>query len=206
MKYDFIEIGTCDFDTEIHNHNGRIGISVDPIKMYLDNLPDIPNVTKVHAAISNYDGTVPIFVPKFPEFIIKQHPWLRGCVSIIQPHKHVIGFCLHNNLLPLESYMYQEQTNVLSVATFVQKYNINEVDYLKIDTEGHDYVIVNAWLDEVEKNNTSLPKKIFYESKDLSDQNELLKLRERLTNKGYKLIFHGQDTEAILVLNEFTYY
>ena len=41
MKYDFIEVGTADFDTEIQNHNGRIGLSVDIIQEYLDNLPNI---------------------------------------------------------------------------------------------------------------------------------------------------------------------
>ena len=76
--------------------------------------------------------------------------------------------------------------------------NINCVTYLKIDTEGHDYIIVNSWLDEYENGNTKLPKKIFYESKDLSDANELAKLRERLVGYGYKLIIHKWDTEAIL--------
>ncbi len=198
MKYDFIEIGTCDFETEIQNHNGRQGISVEPIKHYLDNLPDVPNVIKVNAAISNYDGSVPIYLPKFPPSVYSHSGWLRGCVSIIKPHKHVIDYCHRTNMLPVENYMTEESVNVVSVASFIKKYEISDVDYLKIDTEGHDYIIVNCWLDEVEKNNTKLPKKIFYESKDLSDQGELLKLRERLINKGYKLIFHQYDTEAIL--------
>ena len=37
--YDFIEIGTSDFDTLIEtSNNDTVGISIEPIKYYLDNL------------------------------------------------------------------------------------------------------------------------------------------------------------------------
>ena len=34
MKYDFIEIGTSDFHTLLQTTEGKIGLSVDPIKLY----------------------------------------------------------------------------------------------------------------------------------------------------------------------------
>ena len=41
MHYDFIEIGTSDFDTLIENAKDTdIGLSVDPMQIYLDKLPD----------------------------------------------------------------------------------------------------------------------------------------------------------------------
>jgi hypothetical protein len=44
--YDFIEIGTYD---------------LEPIKFYLDRLPNKKNVTKVNAAISEYNGFIDIY-------------------------------------------------------------------------------------------------------------------------------------------------
>ena len=47
FSYDFIEIGTCDFDTELQRSDGtRRGISVEPVKGYLDALPNIQGVMK----------------------------------------------------------------------------------------------------------------------------------------------------------------
>ena len=40
MIYDFIEIGTCDCDTLIQEcNNTTYGISIEPLKFYLDMLP-----------------------------------------------------------------------------------------------------------------------------------------------------------------------
>ena len=52
IEYDFVEIGTSDFDTLIQASDGTLrGLSVEPIKFYLDNLPDKVLVTKVNCAI-----------------------------------------------------------------------------------------------------------------------------------------------------------
>ena len=61
---DFIEIGTSDFDTEIEKQDGRTGISVEPIKEYLDRLPNNERVIKVHGAISDFDGEMNIYSVK----------------------------------------------------------------------------------------------------------------------------------------------
>ena len=38
MRYDFIEIGTSDFDTLLQESQSEIGLSIEPLKIYLDNL------------------------------------------------------------------------------------------------------------------------------------------------------------------------
>jgi hypothetical protein len=60
--YDFIEVGTANFDTIIEkvDDNTR-GISIEPLKFYLDQLPDKKNVVKVNAALSNKDGFIDIY-------------------------------------------------------------------------------------------------------------------------------------------------
>jgi hypothetical protein len=46
--YDFIEIGTSDFDTEIEKKDNKIGISIEPIKYYLDRVTNKPNCIKLN--------------------------------------------------------------------------------------------------------------------------------------------------------------
>jgi FkbM family methyltransferase len=195
MSYDFIEIGTADFDTEIQVHGNRKGLSIDIIQEYLDNLPVVDNVQKICCGISDKDGTVIAYKPNFPSHF----PWwLRGCVSIIKPHNHVIDFC-RNNGVDYSQYIETRTVPILSVKTFIEKYKINSVVFLKIDTEGHDCVILNAWLDYCIEHPTLLPKRILYESKDLTDPTELERMRIRLKELNYKLEILEYDTNAILI-------
>jgi FkbM family methyltransferase len=194
MKYDFIEIGTAYFDTELQKNDERIGLSIDLIQEYLDMLPNNPNVTKICCAISDKFGEYIVYKPNFPSNFPE---WLSGCVSVLIPHKHVIDFCVNNNI-NYNDYITTRTVNAIPVSELINKYNITSVDYLKIDTEGHDVIILNNWLDFCENNNNLYPKRIFFESKDLTDKNELNKINERLIKLNYKLTFYLYDTEAIL--------
>jgi hypothetical protein len=40
MFYDYIEIGTSDFDTEIQKNDNRTGLSIEAVKYYLEQLPE----------------------------------------------------------------------------------------------------------------------------------------------------------------------
>jgi FkbM family methyltransferase len=195
MKYDFIEIGTADFDTEIQNHNGRIGLSVDIIQEYLDNLPNIENVKKICCGISDTSGEVVSYKPQFPTNFPN---WLRGCVSIINPHKHVIEYCTREGI-DYNNYIIKRNVPIISVSDFVKQYDIEEVEYLKIDTEGHDCVILNAWLDVCATNSHLYPKRILYESKDLTNINDIMNMRTRLISLNYRLNILEYDTEATLI-------
>ncbi len=58
--YYFLEIGTCDqtYNNLASKYPDKLGISVEPIREYLDSLPDNNgNNIKVDYAISDYDGT-----------------------------------------------------------------------------------------------------------------------------------------------------
>ena len=45
MNYNFIEIGTADFDTVIeHATDNIVGLTIEPIKYYIDKLPLKKNV------------------------------------------------------------------------------------------------------------------------------------------------------------------
>jgi hypothetical protein len=68
--------------------------------------------------------------------------------------------------------------------SIVNIYDIKEVEYLKIDTEGHDCVIINNILDS----NILLPKKILFENNILSDKNYVNETLEKLKKYGYSII------------------
>ena len=91
MHYTFVEIGTSDFETLIQScSDSDIGLSIDPLKIYLDKLPNKQNVQKINAAISNSDGTISCYY--VPDDEIEKYGlphWVRGCNSIGQYHKTV---------------------------------------------------------------------------------------------------------------------
>jgi FkbM family methyltransferase len=182
--YDFIEIGTAFFDTEIQKNDGRIGISVDPVKEYIDMLPDVPNVIKECCAISNYDGYIDLFIPivtgKYTE-----HTYIYGCVSV--NHKHPQSF--HFGELETE----KRTVPVMSVSSFISKFNIISVDFLKIDTEGHDCTILHSWLDC-----KVFPNEIFFECKEpLNLPDDKLAITNRLKILGYEIEFLECDIRAL---------
>lgn len=95
---DFLEIGTSDFDTLIQvADDNTIGISVEPIKFYLDNLPSPKNVEKVNAAISITGSSedIPLFF--IPPHIINEKglpKWVRGCNCLGKMHPTIVNFGL----------------------------------------------------------------------------------------------------------------
>jgi len=152
MNYDFIEIGTSDFNTLIQKADDNvIGLSIEPIFEYLQRLPNRKHITKVNCAVSNESGTIEIFF--IPDHIRKENnlpTWMKGTNSVGEPHKTVINYLLKHNL-PLTLVQIQI-VQVYSIKELFEKYNVKSVGYLKIDTEGYDCIIMNSYLDLVEIN------------------------------------------------------
>lgn len=164
MKYDFIEIGTCDYDTLLDSCNSdSIGILVEPVSYYLNNLPNISNVIKLNAAISNIDTITEVYWVS-PDDIIKYNlpKWVRGCNSIFNPHPTVSKLLDDKNINKIYN---RTIVNVLSVNTLIKTFNITHISLLKIDTEGMDCIILNEII-----NNSIFPNKIIFESNSLSNK------------------------------------
>jgi hypothetical protein len=188
MKYDFIEIGTSDFDTLLETTTDKIGISIEPLKYYLDNLPDNDKVIKVNCGISDIDFETDIFWVS-PEDIQKYNlpNWLRGCNSIINPHPTAIKELDKVNL----SQVYKtSKCKCITWTTLVNTYDITSVNLLKIDTEGHDCKIIKNIL----YSNTILPDEILFEYNVLTNENEFKNTMDLLIINGYYEIERGFDT------------
>jgi hypothetical protein len=162
-----VEIGTSDFRTQA----GLVeGIFIEPVKYYFDRLP---KCNKLNIAISNYTGETEVYY--IPLEVIQEQGlpnWLRGCNSINEPHKTVVS-------MGLQKYVKVDKVKVERIADVLK--GIKKIDVLKIDTEGHDTVILNDYLDTVDV----MPKNIIFESNELSSKEDVMKVVDRLKVKGY---------------------
>ena len=182
---DFIEIGTSDFDTEIQNANGRTGLSIEPIKHYLDALPDVESVTKIHAAISDYDGHLNVY-NVHPDLIKKyQLPdWVRGCNSVNTYHPIVLKIAIEKRIDERELFTV-ERVPVMTFSTLIKKHNVRGCRHLKIDTEGHDVVILKSYLECVTRGEFLIVPTIRFEANSLTPTNVVDDMIEKLKTFGY---------------------
>lgn len=139
MKYDFVEIGTSNFDTLIEKaDDNTIGISIDPMKKYLDQLPNPKKCKKINCAVSFDGNELPInfyYIDLETINRLNLKKFLRGCNAIGNYHPMHIQ---HN----LQEHVTIEKVNQKSLVSIFNNYNITEIDYLKIDTEGGDCKIM----------------------------------------------------------------
>lgn len=196
MHYNFIEIGTSDFDTLIQTcEPGTIGLSIEPLKIYLDNLPEVEGVTKLNYAISDFDGEIPVYWID-PETITELNlpDWVRGCNSVNKPHQTVVNLLAD---LDLSDAYRVDSCPCLTWNTLVENHEISSVDLLKIDTEGHDAIILNQIADS---QLTVFPKKIIFEKNELSNQSLLDRSINKLRSLGYKLMTEPTSINQVLSL------
>lgn len=175
-----VEIGVCDFETLAGQ---KPGIFVEPIKTYFDRLPE--NCVKENVAVSNYTGLIDIYY--VPEHVISQHglpDWLRGCNSVNTLHPQ------HRNL-PIE-FIRCETVPVVRIKSLLEKHAVAHIDLLKIDTEGHDTVILHDFLDTC----TIRPKEIVFESNSLTPRHLVADLLERLLRLNYVVKDMGDQCHA----------
>lgn len=167
-----IEIGTSDFNTLAGVENG---IFIEPVTYYFDRLPN--NCVKENVAISNYEGFCKIYY--VDDLTIKKHnapEWLRGCSSINTKHIRLLKYIPEDEIL-------EKEVKVERIKNIINKHSVKKIDFLKIDTEGHDTTILNDFLDTVDIK----PSRIQFENNILSDEIDINNLILRLENIGYRI-------------------
>lgn len=206
--FDWVEIGTSDFDTLASKARpGERGISIEPIRCYLDRVISQANIIKVCAAIGEPANWPDKFADAFylqPEVIEKYKlpQWIRGCNSLYKPHPYLV-----RELTAVgapTSLISSDKVRLLSWKELVDEHDISEITYLKCDTEGHDAIIINQVLDV-----GILPTRIMFESNEHSKKEDVDALIQRLATYGYKVISRGYDTvvekSAVRKLNPYEY-
>lgn len=191
MKYDFIEIGTANFDTLIENATDEtIGISIEPISYYLNQLPNKKNVKKLNLAISTDNEEKEAKIYYVPEQFIYQFrlpSWLSGCNSVNDYHPQ-------HRKLQVEHLVVKEKIKCVPLQKIFEDFDVTELDLLKIDTEGSDCDILLSF-----SNKNILPKKIIFEANILTSPIKIELVLEKFKNLGYKLISDIGDA-TVLVL------
>ena len=201
IKYDFIEVGTSDFHTLIQECSDEsVGLSVEPISKYLDRLPNKPNVSKVNAALSDEDGEIEIYHIPSEEIYNNSLPfWVRGCNSVNKPHdftRNKIGSELYDKIVKID------KVPKISWKKLIKDYNVGSIDYLKIDTEGHEHIILKQYFELCKENPSLYAKKIKFEYNETSNKEVLDEIISGLKN--YKITYFDED--IVLDLNPGLYY
>lgn len=204
IDIDFLEIGTSDVDSIIETcDDNSIGFSIEPIKYYLDKLPNKKNVKKINKAITgdkNHNDKIKIYYIPFDVIIKENLPlYLRGCNKVEDYHP------LHISL-NVQKLVKIEDVELINIGDFLIENNIRSIKYLKIDTEGYDFNILKGLYDYL-CNLTPIyyPSKILFETNTNGDKyiNDLYDILHLYYNLGYivveSVIIPNQCTNTLLI-------
>jgi FkbM family methyltransferase len=192
LKYNFVEIGTCHFETLIESaDDNTVGLSIEPLKYYLDLLPNKNNVKKLNCAVSRNNQHEQLEIYYIPASVIEEqnlHHWLRGCNSVGDYHP------LHKQL-NVTHLVIRESVTCVPIGYLFDQHNITELDYLKIDTEGSDCDILSHFFEYLkDKNVGSYPKCIKFESNENALPEKLKMVKSLFVGLGYRITREDYDT------------
>lgn len=192
MKYDFVEIGTSNFDTLIETAPDTArGLSIEPIQYYLDALPNHPGVQKIKCAVSRTNRAETLSVYYVPEHVIQQQglpDWLRGCNSVGDYH-------LQHHVLNVTDLVVCDQVDCVPIGDLFEQYQITELDYLKIDTEGSDCDILLHLFEYLRlQDPCSYPRRILFESNELAAPAQVELIKNKYVSLGYTVVRSDYDT------------
>ena len=190
MGKTFIEVGSCDFNT-LNNlaDEGWNGLIIDPMEKYLKNIPKKKGVHYLPLAIDHVKGERTIYYASD-----SQVGWDRdwaGMSTFLSKDKRYWG---HNIKDPSKDLLGCEL--LIKTDTFeniIEEYNIESIDFLKIDTEGYDFEVIKSfpW-----KNTPLKPSLIKCEIDKLSSLDQMA-IRKYLEDRSYHVYFEIHDLYAI---------
>ena len=191
----FIEIGSCDFDTNLDliSNGGWIGVMCEPAPKYRNNLitlaKDIPNrkdLTIEPVAISDYNGKISFAVAKDTSEGSRGNGfWRRGISSVVATnHKGERVFDIGSNQQFIEETL---DVDCMTLDSLIAKHGFAHVNYLKIDTEGHEMNILECYSWDIK------PDFIKIEHSHIDD----VYAKNFLESHGYLVYVESEDMYAI---------
>ena len=186
MRFDYVDIGTSDFDTSLDIKKSKETILlIEPLSCYLRNLPENEGVFKFNAAVSNKNDYASIhFVD--PEDITRLAlpNWVRGCNSFESRHEAATKALLSRGLSI--DLIKKQQVLVVKFQKIVDLYEITEIGRLKIDTEGHDHVILADIIAEGYPLKLDIQEFVIEYNKAFNNTRALDECIKQLVELGYK--------------------
>jgi len=190
--YDFVEIGTSNWNTLIQHCAAQPelylfkGISVEPMEVYLNELPDLPNAVKLHAAVVGTEAHQAVTdVYYVTEANITAHNlpyWLKGCNSVGAPHYTTQKYLKEYNLMHL---MQVDTVPVRSVQGIFQEYGVCRLKMFKVDVEGMDVELLIGYVQFLWANLHCYADVIVYEYNELTPEVDHDKAIVALESVGY---------------------
>lgn len=192
MYYDFIEIGTSDFDTLVEKSTeDAVGICVEPVSYYLNRLPDRKNVRKVHAALGLTSGFDTVYY--LPDEQIKEKgwpEWLRGCNTLGAPHPLALDYS--------SAFKAEQNVRVYNWIDFIVKYSIDSVGILKLDTEGSDLVLVKDYHRLCTLKTALFPAEVIFETNSHYTRQEISDTINLWVASGYTIEYTDLNADTKL--------
>ena len=229
--FDFVEIGTSNYQTltqacACHPDGDRHawnylpadrapqsfrGLAIDMERSCLDALPDLPNVTKVCAPVTECSGKqwklhIPDKVITHWENVFatcgNEDGWYamslaRACSSLARPR------ILKRELakVGLGRLLRRRHVRAYSLPELLEKHRVRSIGVLKLDCEGHDCAILDGLLHSCAHRPKWFPQWIIYESNGMNDFvfgiGTEKRMRGTLKQLNYKIVYNsGWDTVA----------
>lgn len=146
----YIEIGSNNFDTCIPlAENGWKGVMIEPVpEIYaeIERKTSGLRILPLNIAISDYDGETEFAVPRLIPGPVEEDGWVRGIGHVIHKNNKSI-----NNRGLLEdpegkvNLSHTIKVTCKKLDTLIEELNIEQIDYLKLDTEGHELNIIESY-------------------------------------------------------------
>lgn len=195
MLKTFIEIGSCDFETNIDliTSGEWLGIMVEPAKKFHDNLeklvadnPHRQNLQLENIAVSDYNGKISFAEAKDMSSGSRNlGEWRKGISSVVaENHKGERLFDLADNQQFINA---TYDVPCVTLDRLIAQSGWEHINYLKIDTEGHEMNILECYSWDIK------PDFIKMEHSHIDDSYAASLLKE----KGYLVYVEEHDIYAI---------
>ena len=189
--FDWINIGTSDFGALAHDLRGP-GISVEPVKIYLDGLPNWDTHIKMCCAVTHN---------KSQDFIDLY--WIPPDAALNLPphHKHwsglnaVGGYHVQHIRHGVEKFVQIDKVPLKNIAEIFLECDVTGVGRLKIDTEGYDCLIMTGlyeWLKDHQPHRP--PTFIEFETNSLCSKEDVDEVIKKFDSIGYYVSRRDHDT------------
>ena len=222
--FDFIEVGTSDWGTltqfcagednkavlasevrtSIDSLRWARGLAVEPVREYLDALPQLPRVSKVEAAMGEISGDATLYMVSTENVqrYIHKNPvlgyvmWYAKSLSCVgRPHPQ-LSWMLRE--VGRDDLMEQRSIRVLSWADLCALHSVASVDVVQLDCEGMDCAVLRGLLTHSERDPASLPRLIQFEAKaELTDSAEIDATLAALVARGYNIWMRGPSNVIV---------
>jgi FkbM family methyltransferase len=181
LKKYIIDVGTshnAPRGIQLRNEYGYPVIFIEPNKNALDRVQSNSNDIKINAAITSYDGEI-----EFNYYQDGTHSILE--TNLEEIHKYIDGYSGTNATIENWTAWKKEKVKCYKLNSIIKELEIDEIVYLKIDIQGHDFEVIKS-LEETNKKQQMLQETIQKLRQELQKKTqEISDLNEKINNRHF---------------------